>query len=93
MRLLDGYKLQLPIKGGFTYARWRRVIITSNDHPDDWYKKYDLSHPQFNRRIDKIVDTLVHPYPECQCDDCKQWQSMFTEQSIDADIADEERDD
>lgn len=28
--ILDGYTLRLPIKGGFTYANWTKVIITSN---------------------------------------------------------------
>jgi len=27
----------LPVKGGFTYARWTKVYLTSNTHPDDWY--------------------------------------------------------
>ncbi len=28
--ILDGYQLRLPIKGGFTYAKWTKVIITTN---------------------------------------------------------------
>ncbi len=28
--LLDGYQYRLDIKGGFTYARWTKVIITTN---------------------------------------------------------------
>lgn len=28
--LLDGYQLRLPVKGGFTYARWNKIIITTN---------------------------------------------------------------
>lgn len=31
LNILDGYKLRLPIKGGFTYANWTKVIITSNN--------------------------------------------------------------
>ena len=30
LSLLDGYQLRLPIKGGFCYARWTKVIITTN---------------------------------------------------------------
>ncbi len=30
LNLLDGYKLRLPIKGGFTYANWTEVHITTN---------------------------------------------------------------
>lgn len=37
LRLLDGYRFSLPVKGGFTWKAWKRVYITSNDHPRDWY--------------------------------------------------------
>lgn len=30
LELLDGYRLQLPVKGGFVYKNWSKVIITSN---------------------------------------------------------------
>ncbi len=30
LSLLDGYQLRLPIKGGFTYAAWTKVYITTN---------------------------------------------------------------
>lgn len=35
--LLDCYKLRLPIKGGHCWAAWTTVIITSNQHPADWW--------------------------------------------------------
>lgn len=38
LHLLDGYQLRLPIKGGFTYAQWTTVYITSNVPPEEWYK-------------------------------------------------------
>jgi len=28
--ILDGYQLRLAVKGGFTYARWTKVFITTN---------------------------------------------------------------
>lgn len=37
LRLLDGYSMQLPVKGAFTYAQWLRVYITSNCHPKEWW--------------------------------------------------------
>ncbi|HIB69415.1 MAG TPA: hypothetical protein EYO33_31120 [Phycisphaerales bacterium] len=39
LRVLDGHQLRLPVKGGFTYAQWVRVVITSNQTPEEWYKK------------------------------------------------------
>jgi hypothetical protein len=37
LRLLDGYPLQLPIKGGFVWAQWTRIFFTSNVHHDEWW--------------------------------------------------------
>lgn len=39
LQLLDGYRFQLPIKGGFTWKKWTTVLITSNQQPCEWYKK------------------------------------------------------
>lgn len=38
LRLLDGYQCRLPIKGAHVYAMWSTVIITSNQHPREWYR-------------------------------------------------------
>lgn len=38
LRIIDGHYLQVPVKGGFTWSRWTKVFITSNTHPDDWWK-------------------------------------------------------
>ena len=37
LELLDGYSCRLPTKGGFVYAAWTKVFITSNTDPDSWY--------------------------------------------------------
>lgn len=49
LNVLDRYPLRLPIKGGFTYAKWNTVIITSNTEPTAWYK-LGLT-PALSRRI------------------------------------------
>lgn len=77
--LTDGQQHRLDIKNSHAYAHWDRVIITSNVHPNDWYANKDLGDPEFNRRITKVVDFLTHPYPQCKCNDCTEWQSWFTE--------------
>lgn len=37
LRLLDRYRFKLPVKGSSTWKSWKRVYITSNKHPREWY--------------------------------------------------------
>lgn len=37
LQILDGYQMQLWIKGGSTWAYWDHVVITSNLCPARWY--------------------------------------------------------
>lgn len=56
-RFLDKYKCQIPYKGGYTYAEWTNVWITSNNGPDDWYSqktKTRLDPRALQRRLHNI---------------------------------------
>ncbi len=37
LRLLDGYRYNMPTKGGHVWANYTTVIITSNNRPEQWY--------------------------------------------------------
>lgn len=39
LRILDGYKMQWPVKGGSIWAEWTTVVITSNKAPCNWYNR------------------------------------------------------
>lgn len=52
LRLLDKYKLKVEIKGGFAWATWTTVIITTNIHPSAWYSDVDTA--PLRRRINEI---------------------------------------
>ena len=53
LRLLDGYQCRLKIKGGFTYAQWSKVYITSNKPPSEWYAKGLTA--ALSRRINECI--------------------------------------
>lgn len=56
LNLLDGYQLRLAVKGGFTYASWEKVIITSNLTPEELHFNAKDAHRQaLFRRIDEIT--------------------------------------
>ncbi len=58
LRIIDGHELQVEIKGGYRWALWTRVIITSNNEPHTWYKFGLL--PALERRLTTKGSTIVH---------------------------------
>lgn len=68
LTLLDGYPIELPIKGSFVPALFTKVIITSNDDPELWYPQhaeYGALPAPLARRLTKVrnitVPLIVHP--------------------------------
>jgi len=54
LAILDGHPLRLPIKGGFVWALWKRVVITSNIAPEMWHSEAKYAHRvALQRRICK----------------------------------------
>lgn len=55
LKLLDRYPMQVPIKGGFTQWAPKKIYITSNIHPNDWYLAADrYSVSAMFRRFDLV---------------------------------------
>jgi len=48
LQLLDDKHLQVPVKGGFVQGLWTKVYITSNSHPDEWWKDARASIPAWS---------------------------------------------
>jgi hypothetical protein len=53
LRLLDGYQCRLKVKGGFTYAQWSKIYITSNKPPAQWYSLGMTD--ALSRRITEVI--------------------------------------
>lgn len=53
LRILDGHQYRVNVKGSHRYARWTKVIITSNDEPKKWYSR-GLT-PALERRISRVT--------------------------------------
>lgn len=34
---MDKYPLEVPVKGGHVQAKWTKVVLVGNKHPDEWY--------------------------------------------------------
>jgi hypothetical protein len=53
LRLLDIYKLRVPVKGSFVAWNPTTIFITSNLEPGEWYKDIDCA--PLLRRLSKII--------------------------------------
>lgn len=56
LKLLDRYPMRVPVKGGFVNWVPRRIFITSNYCPKDWYPNAKDEHVKaLFRRITKVI--------------------------------------
>lgn len=53
LQLVDHYPLEVQTKGGFVWALWEKIYITSNVHPRSWW--YVGWPKALSRRFSKIV--------------------------------------
>jgi len=64
LRLIDGHRQRLSVKGGFVYKNWDKVVITSNQHPSKWYRFGTTA--ALHRRITQCIhyreDDTYHEY-------------------------------
>lgn len=68
LNVLDRYPYNCEIKGGYVWAQWKTVIITSNKPPERWYS---MGLGALKRRFTKIffysIDATPTPYePQAQ---------------------------
>lgn len=53
----DRYKVRLPVKGGFTVWQPKRIYISTNFHPTDWFdfSGRQQQYPALVRRFTKVI--------------------------------------
>lgn len=61
LQLLDGHPCRLPVKGGFRWALYNVVVMTSNSHPSTWYpnasiKEKEALMARFTRGVCEFED-------------------------------------
>lgn len=85
LNILDGHQQQLEVKGGITYANWDKVIITSNNHPREWYEKGFTE--ALKRRVTKIIEfcheVLGNTGGGCDKNICPRPRTSINQQLID----------
>lgn len=57
--LLDGYQLRIPVKGGFTYACWTKVFITTNLR-----ELHESALPAHREALARRISRTVNMWPE-----------------------------
>jgi len=61
LQMIDGYMCRLPNKGGFVGWKPTHIAITSNVHPNNWYKWTDRmnQYKALARRFTKIMEFVT----------------------------------
>lgn len=55
LQLLDRYNMQLPVKGSLVQMVSKKIVITSNKHPTEWYDSTKFDPAPLLRRITRIT--------------------------------------
>ncbi|CAN8139798.1 hypothetical protein THIOSC15_1870002 [uncultured Thiomicrorhabdus sp.] len=64
LRVLDKYPLRLEKKGGFVYANYDVICITSNLHPENWYNLPAAESRPLMRRLEDFGQVIcVNSWP------------------------------
>lgn len=84
LRLLDGYSVQVPVKGDFVPWCPETIYITSNYHPREWYDWKDRlpSYYALKRRVTKVHEldiSSVHAPEDPEWDHFWQEPELFIE--------------
>jgi hypothetical protein len=61
LKLLDRYPMKVPIKGGFVEWLPKKIYITSNYHPQDWYQNAKPEHVLALLRRLTIIQEFPNP--------------------------------
>ena len=79
LRLLDRYPIQVPVKGSFVWWHPRRIAITTNVHPNKWYKwsGRKSSYLALKRRFTKIYQMMDGQRLSC-LPDWMDWEEVDT---------------
>lgn len=59
--LTDGHQMVIETKGGHTYAEWEQIVMTSNEHPNDWWPsvpKANMNYTEFSRRVGILFEKI-----------------------------------
>jgi len=97
LRLLDRYAESVPTKGSFVGWKPKRVFITTNIHPWDWYdwKGREVHYPALRRRITRVIAWGTSEYPDRQAEVLDPihplWERFWETYSIDGLSARNER--
>lgn len=63
LRLLDGYPMDVQYKGGFLRLNHKRIIITSNEEPSEWYKNVEKQDALHRRLREFATIKYYSSYP------------------------------
>lgn len=62
LKLLDRYPMRVRVKGGFVSWVPRKIFITSNHRPEDWYQNASHLHREALMRRLETIEEMAQPF-------------------------------
>lgn len=56
LKITEGYRFSIPVKGAYVWKSYKRVFITSNRHPRTWYP--NRNYTAIERRITRLIEVV-----------------------------------
>lgn len=70
LNITDGHFYPINTKGGFRYALYTKIYITSNISPDEWYPELINKHPDIRAALMRRLTHVTHLTPESSLSEC-----------------------
>jgi hypothetical protein len=83
LQLLDGYALRVQVKGDFVTLNHETILITSNQHPEEWYNEQICTCALFRRLMEfgSVYKWRKEEEPEeCIYITCRKCQKLFNKE-------------
>lgn len=58
-KLLDGYRSNWEVKGGFVWGAWKEIFLTSNTKPSEWYTCWERIPRAVEESIIRRINTVT----------------------------------
>lgn len=82
LQILDRYAIRVPTKGSHVWWTPKRIFVTTNYHPRDWYEwsSREVQYPALRRRFTNVVywcESALPTHPLLLTPESQRWEGFW----------------